>query len=64
MNKPTQVRIREKDLLFSLIKYLTSHGYPEEALALEWKVGQKYRVDLAVIEPVTNKPIALFELKS
>jgi hypothetical protein len=54
---------REKDLLLALIGYLTSHGYPEESLVLEWRVGEKLRVDLAVIEPTTNKPIALFELK-
>jgi hypothetical protein len=54
---------REKDLLVALIKHLTAHGYPEEALVFEWKVGGKHMVDLAVIEPTTNKPIALFELK-
>lgn len=54
---------REKDLLFALIKYLVAHGYPEEALVFEWKVDSRHMVDLAVIEPTTNKPIALFELK-
>lgn len=54
---------REEDLLLSLINYLTAHGYPEEALVFEWRVGHRHRVDLAVIEPTTNKPIALFELK-
>lgn len=30
---------------------------------MEWRLGDRHRVDLAVIEPTTNKPIALFELK-
>jgi len=54
---------REKDLLVALIRYLAAHGYPEKALVLDWGVGGKHMVDLAVIEPTTNKPIALFELK-
>lgn len=54
---------REKGLLVSLIEYLTAHGYPEETLVFDWKVDATHKVDLAVIEPTSNKPIALFELK-
>lgn len=54
---------REKNLLTALINFLLSHGYPEESLAIEWPVGDRYRVDLAVIDPDTNKIIALFEFK-
>ncbi len=54
---------REKDLLLLLINFLLAHGYPKDSLAMEWPIGKKYRVDLAVIDPDTNKAIALFELK-
>jgi predicted nucleic acid-binding Zn ribbon protein len=45
------------------MEYLTAHGYPEEALVFEWKIDARHMVDLAVIDPTTNRPIALFELK-
>jgi hypothetical protein len=54
---------RDEDLLFSVIDFLLAHGYPPESMAMEWSIGGKYRVDLAVIDPDTNKAIALFELK-
>lgn len=54
---------RDEDLLISLINFLIAHGYPKDSFALEWSIGGGYRVDLAVIDPDTNKAIALFELK-
>lgn len=54
---------RDKDLLLALIKFLLEHGYPKESLVMEWGVGKQYKVDLAVIDPDSNKAIALFELK-
>ena len=54
---------RDNDLLMALIDYLKQHGYPPESFVMEWAVGQSYRVDLAVVDPDTNKAIALFELK-
>jgi len=54
---------RDEDLLISLINFLLAHGYPKDSLAMEWPIGGKYRVDLAVIDPDTNKAVALFELK-
>jgi len=53
---------REHDLLKALIDYLIKHGYPKDSFVLEWKVGNRI-IDLAVIERITNKPVALFELK-
>jgi len=54
---------REINVLYSLIEFLISHGYPENSLALEWNISRGYKVDLAVVDPDTNKPIALFEIK-
>lgn len=53
----------EQDTLIALIEYLKEHGYPESCLAIEWPVG-KYRVDLAVLDPDTKEPVAIFELKN
>lgn len=47
----------------SLIDFLISHGYPKESLMIEWPIDERYRADLAVVDPQTNKPVALFELK-
>lgn len=52
-----------RDLLLALIDYLIQHGYPDESLVPEWQIGERARVDLAVIDPETNKALALFELK-
>ena len=54
---------RDEELLISLINFLLAHGYPKDSLAMEWPIGGRYRVDLAVVEPDTNKAVALFELK-
>ena len=55
----------EKDLLNALISYLRERGYPTESFAIEFPVDKKgrRRVDLAVLNPDTQQPIALFELK-
>lgn len=54
---------RDEDLLLSLIDFLLAHGYPKNSLVMEWPIRGRYRVDLAVVDPDTNKAIALFELK-
>jgi len=54
---------RDEDLLLSLIGFLLAHGYPKESLVIEWPIDKRYRADLAVIDPDTNKALALFELK-
>jgi hypothetical protein len=55
----------EKDTLNALISYLKEHGYPPESFAIEFPIGRKgrYRVDLAILDPDTQEPIALFEVK-
>ena len=53
----------EKNLIENLKQYLISHGYPEDSIITEYKLG-KYRADLVVIDNETNSPMQLFELKS
>ena len=48
--------------VLSFIAFLIDSGYPEDSLAMEWSVDDKYQVDLAVIDPDTSKVIALFEV--
>ncbi len=47
-----------------LIEYLKSHGYPENSIAVEYKIGENYRVDIAILDQRKNIPIQLFEIKS
>ncbi|MEI6610312.1 MAG: hypothetical protein WCO53_11295 [Deltaproteobacteria bacterium] len=54
----------ERDTSKSLINYLLEHGYPQNSIAVEYQIGESYRVDIAVIDPTTNVPIQLFEIKS
>lgn len=54
---------RETELIRNLAEYLLSHGYPEDSIIIEWRISKKYSVDLAVIDPKSKKPVALFELK-
>lgn len=55
---------REINLLNSVIDFLVSHGYPRTSLAIEMKIGDDLYADLAVVDPITNKTIAIFELKN
>lgn len=54
----------EKDVMIRFIEYLKEHGYPQNSLATEYRIGEKYRADLVVIDPITSIPIMIFELKS
>ena len=54
----------EKNTFEALINYLKVHGYPETSLAIEYQVDAKHRVDLAIIDPESNLPIQIFEIKS
>ncbi len=54
---------RNTNTFSSLVDFLISHGYPKESLMIEWSINERYRADLAVVDPQTNKPVALFELK-
>lgn len=53
----------EKQTLDYLINYLKKHGYPDSSFAIEYKIG-KQRIDLAIIDPDTQIPIIVFEVKS
>lgn len=52
----------EKETLVALIRYLEEHGYPPDSFAVEFPIG-KYRADLAIIDPGTKEPTALFKIK-
>ena len=54
---------REESTLRRLIEYLLAHGYPEESLAIEFPIGGRFRADIAVVDPGTRLPVAIFELK-
>jgi len=53
----------ERQTLDNLINYLKEHGYPDSSFAIEYKIG-KQRIDLAIIDPDTQIPILVFEVKS
>lgn len=54
---------REIDLLQRVANFLIEHGYPEDSIILEWKITERYRVDMAIIDNKSKKPVALFEFK-
>jgi hypothetical protein len=54
---------RDLDLLKKLLSVLREHGYPEDSFALQWRVGNDLWADLAVVDPDTSEPVALFEFK-
>jgi hypothetical protein len=51
------------ELINKLIETLKEQGVSEDSIALEWPIDKKHRVDLAIIDDILNKPIALFEVK-
>lgn len=53
----------ERETFDNLIKYLKEHGYPDSSFAIEYKLG-KQLIDLAIIDPDTQIPIIVFEVKS
>ena len=55
--------IQEGKTIQHLRDYLISHGYPSESIYLDYPIGH-YRVDLAVVDPITFLPMQLFEIKS
>jgi hypothetical protein len=54
----------EKNTFNALLDYLKAHGYPESSFAIEYPIGRRYRVDLAIVDPKTNLPLQIFEIKS
>lgn len=53
---------KDKDILHALIDYLVARGYPVQWIAIEYPAGKR-NADLAVVDPATNEPVAVFELK-
>jgi len=53
----------EKELINKLIENLKIQGVSEDSIALEWPIDNRHRVDLAIIDKILNKPIAIFEIK-
>lgn len=54
---------REEGVLRQLIDFLIAHGYPARSIVAEYPFG-KLRPDIAIIDPTTGKPTAIFELKA
>lgn len=54
---------RNPELLNEFSEFLREHGYPEDAIVLNWRISSQYVVDLAVIDPETDTPVALIETK-
>ncbi len=54
----------EMDLANNFINYLKLHGYPDESIAVEYKIGDKYRADIVILDLKKNIPIQIFEIKS
>jgi len=54
----------EMEMATRFIEYLTKkRGYPQDSIATEYKIGNKWSADIAILEPKTGIPIQLFELK-
>ena len=55
--------MEEKDILQILMNFLLEKGYPAESFFTNYKIGNT-RVDLVVVDPYTNIPLQIFEIKS
>lgn len=53
----------EADVFANFIQYLKNKGYPENSIAVEYRVGANARIDVAVLDLDYNTPIQIFELK-
>lgn len=53
----------QKDFLESFQDFLINKGYPEDSILVDYKIG-KYRPDLTIVDPQTNTPLQIFELKA
>ena len=47
-----------------LLEYLVDGGIPKSTIVFEWQVRPGIVVDLAIIDPETQKPLIVFEIKS
>ena len=50
------------DVLSTLINTLLKQKYPQESLVIDWPLDKNHFVDLVVLCPETNRPIAIFEI--
>lgn len=53
-----------KDTGKRLIQYLKDHGYPDNSIAVEYSIGEHYRVDIAILDSEKNIPVQIFEVKA
>jgi hypothetical protein len=59
--------IREIEVRDFFVKHLISNGFPENSITVDpvfEHLGRKYRPDIVIIDPDSNKPLAIFELKN
>jgi len=57
---------REIDLHDFFVQYLISKGYPENSITINPVLdylGRKYQPDFVIVDPDSNMPLAIFELK-
>lgn len=55
--------MKEEEFHDFFYSYLIKQGYPEDQILSHWRLSRGAVVDIAITDPVTKKPIALFELK-
>jgi hypothetical protein len=51
------------EMINRFIECLLNNNYPKESIAVEYNVGERYRVDIAIIDPNRKVPIQFFEIK-
>jgi hypothetical protein len=54
---------KESEITKQVVALLVSLGYPNDSIVLEWNISDRTIVDLAIIDPIIKRPIALFEIK-
>lgn len=60
------VMFRELDIHPVFVKYLISKGYPENSITINpvyEHLGRRFRPDIVIVDPESNKPLAIFEIK-
>jgi hypothetical protein len=61
------IMIRELEIHEVFVKYLILNGYPEKSIVVSPvfdHLGRKYRPDFVIVDPDSNKPLAIFEVKN
>lgn len=57
------MKYTESDVCANFIQYLKNKGYPENSIAVEYRVADGARIDIAILDLDYNTPIQIFELK-